>query len=48
MIDKEGKQIVKFKAGGTYNVAVKVVDNDGLESVEVVKLKVNGVVERVK
>ena len=48
MIDKEGKQIVKFKAGGTYNVAVKVVDNDGLESVEVVKLKVNGVVERTE
>jgi len=48
MIDKEGKQIVKFKAGGTYNVAVKVVDNDGLESVEVVRLKVNGVVERSK
>jgi len=47
MIDKEGKQIVKFKAGGTYNVAVKVVDNDGLESVEVVKLKVNGNVERL-
>ena len=45
MIDKEGKQIVKFKAGGTYNVAVKVVDNDGLESVEVVKLKVNGTIE---
>ena len=48
MIDKEGKQIVKFKSGGTYNVAVKVVDNDGLESVEVVKLKVNGVVERAE
>jgi DNA modification methylase len=47
MIDKEGKQIVKFKAGGTYNIAVKVVDNDGLESVEVVKLKVNGNVERL-
>jgi len=46
MIDKEGKQIVKFKAGGTYNVAVKVVDNDGLESIEIVKLKVNGKIER--
>ena len=46
LIDKEGKQLVKFKAGGTYNVAVKVVDNDGLESVEVVKLKVNGKIER--
>jgi DNA modification methylase len=44
MIDKEGKQIVKFKSGGTYNVAVKVVDNDGLESIEEVRLKVNGTV----
>jgi len=48
MIDKEGKQIVKFKGGGDYNVAVKVVDNDGLESIEVVKLKVNGTVTRDK
>ena len=45
IIDKEGKQIVKLKAG-LHNIAVKVVDNDGLESVEVVRLKVNGVVER--
>jgi len=45
MLDKEGKQIVKFKAGGTYNVAVKVVDNDGLESVEHIRLKVNGTVK---
>ena len=45
MIDKEGKQIAKLKAG-LYNVAVKVVDNDGLEAVEVVKLKVNGKIER--
>jgi len=45
IIDKEGKQIVKLKAG-LHNIAVKVVDNDGLESVEVVRLKVNGTVER--
>jgi len=45
MIDKLGKQTAKFKAG-LYNVAVKVVDNDGLESIEVIKLKVNGNVER--
>jgi DNA modification methylase len=44
MIDKSGEQIAKFKAG-LYNVAVKVVDNDGLESIEVIKLKVNGKVE---
>jgi hypothetical protein len=45
MIDKEGKQTAKFKAG-LHNIAVKVVDNDGLESVEVIRLKVNGEVER--
>ena len=45
MIDKEGKQTAKYKAG-LHNVAVKVVDNDGLESVEIIKLKVNGKVER--
>ncbi|MEN9847684.1 MAG: hypothetical protein RL368_424 [Pseudomonadota bacterium] len=44
MIDKEGKQTHKFRAGN-HSIAVKVVDNDGLESLEVVKLKVNGVVE---
>jgi len=45
MLDKEGKQTAKLKAG-THNIAVKVIDNDGLESIEVIKLKVNGVVER--
>ena len=45
MIDKDGKQTAKFKAG-LHNIAVKVIDNDGLESVEVIKLKVNGKVER--
>jgi hypothetical protein len=43
--DKEGKQTYSFKAG-IHQIAVKVVDNEGLESIEVVKLKVNGVVER--
>ena len=33
MIDKEGKQTAKYKAG-LHNVSVKVVDNDGLENVE--------------
>jgi DNA modification methylase len=47
MIDKEGKQTAKLKAG-QHSVAVKVVDNDGLESVEVLRLKVNGVVERTE
>ncbi|MDR1652669.1 MAG: hypothetical protein LBS01_03280 [Prevotellaceae bacterium] len=44
-LDKTGVQMQKFKAG-KYNVAVKVVDNDGLENIELVKLKVNGTVER--
>jgi DNA modification methylase len=39
--DKVGKQSQKFKAG-THCIAVKVVDNDGLESIEVVTLKING------
>jgi DNA modification methylase len=45
IIDKEGKQQYKFKAG-VHNIAVKAVDNDGLESTEIIKLKVNGTVER--
>ncbi len=39
--DKVGKQSQKFKAG-THCIAVKVVDNDGLESIEVITLKING------
>jgi site-specific DNA-methyltransferase (adenine-specific) len=45
IIDKSGSHTAKFKAG-QHNIAVKVVDNDGLESVEVIKLKVNGKIER--
>jgi hypothetical protein len=45
IMDKEGKQIVSLKAG-IYTIAVKVVDNDGLENMETVKLTVNGKVER--
>ncbi len=43
LIDKIGKQVQKFKAGN-HQVAVKVVDNEGLESIEVLTLKINGVV----
>ncbi len=43
MIDKVGKQVEKFKAGN-HQVAVKVVDNEGLETLEVIQLKINGVV----
>jgi len=41
IIDKSGIQKQKFTAG-SYHIAVKVVDNDGLEAIEVIKLKVNG------
>jgi len=46
IINKSGKQMHTFSAG-VHVVAVKVVDNDGLESIESIKLKVNGVVEKV-
>lgn len=45
LLYKKGEQTCKFKAG-SYNIAVKVFDNDGLENTEVIKLKVNGKVER--
>ncbi|MDR1984498.1 MAG: site-specific DNA-methyltransferase, partial [Prevotellaceae bacterium] len=45
MIDKTGQQTLKLKAC-LHNIAVKVVDNDGLESIEAIKIKVNGTVER--
>jgi len=45
IIDKKGKQIIVLKAG-THNIAVKVVDNDGLENMEIVKLKINGGINR--
>jgi DNA modification methylase len=44
MIDKEGKQAHKFNAG-KHCIAVKVVDNEGLESLETISLTVNGVVK---
>lgn len=44
LIDKTGKQIFKFKAG-LHKIAVKTVDSEGLECIEVLKLKVNGTVE---
>jgi DNA modification methylase len=45
LLDKTGKQTYLFKAG-EHKIAVKVVDNEGLENIEVMKLKVNGKVER--
>jgi site-specific DNA-methyltransferase (adenine-specific) len=46
ILDKSGKQTWTFKAG-VHTVAVKVVDNEGLESIETIKLKVNGVVKKM-
>ncbi len=43
LFDKTGVQRHEF-APGEHNIAIKVVDNDGLESLEVLRLKVNGVV----
>ena len=46
MIDKEGCHRHTLKAG-VHTVAVKVVDNEGLESIETVRLKVNGIVKKL-
>ena len=46
IIDKEGKQTLTLKAGA-HSIAVKVVDNDGLENTEIVQLKINGVIEHI-
>ena len=46
LVDQDGRQVHQFKAG-VHTIAVKAVDNDGLESVETIKLKVNGVVKKV-
>ncbi|OGU59415.1 MAG: hypothetical protein A2X64_00675 [Ignavibacteria bacterium GWF2_33_9] len=45
LLDKTGKQSSKFKPG-THTIAVKAIDFEGLEAIEVIKLKVNGKVER--
>jgi DNA modification methylase len=45
IIDKEGRHRHQFKAG-LHHVAVKVVDNDGLENIEVIKLQVNGKIKK--
>lgn len=45
IIDKEGRHRHQFKAG-LHHIAVKVVDNDGLENIEVIKLQVNGKIKK--
>lgn len=41
LIDKEGMQTHAFKPG-LHSIACKVIDNDGLENIEIIRLKVNG------
>jgi DNA modification methylase len=45
MIDKEGEQTKEFDCG-EHNIACRVIDADGLEGIEVIKLKINGVVKK--
>ncbi len=45
MLNKDGISANKFKAGH-HTVAVKVVNNEGLEALEVIKLNINGGVKR--
>jgi len=45
-INMDGRQTHTFKAG-EHTIAVKIVDNDALEGIEIVKLKVNGVIKKV-
>ncbi|MHC1707476.1 MAG: site-specific DNA-methyltransferase [Bacteroidales bacterium] len=46
LIDKEGKQAFKFKPG-IHQIAVKVVDMEGMDNTEIIKLKVNGEIEKM-
>lgn len=46
LIDKEGMQTFRFKPG-MHTIAAKVIDNDGMEAIETLRLKVNGEVTRV-
>ncbi|MDR0525261.1 MAG: site-specific DNA-methyltransferase [Spirochaetaceae bacterium] len=41
LLDKAGKQSITLKPG-KHNIAVKVVDNDGLENIEDITLTING------
>jgi len=43
MRNMTGAEQGKFKPG-EHCVAIKAIDNEGLEAIEVIKLKVNGVV----
>jgi len=43
---KDGKQVLTLKTG-VHIIAVKVVDNDGLENTEIIQLKINGVLKKM-
>ncbi len=45
IMDKTGVQRAKFRAGA-YTIAVKAVGSEGLENTELVRLKLNGTIER--
>jgi len=45
LLDRAGEAAWKFKPG-LHTIAIKVIDNDGLEGIEIMKLKVNGSIER--
>jgi len=44
-LEIQSSHLKKFEPG-QHSIAVKAVDNEGLEAVEVVRVKVNGIVER--
>jgi len=44
--ETNGKQTKIFKTG-EYKIAVKVIDNEGLENTEIIKLKINGKIETI-
>ena len=46
MLDKTGTQVNKFTAG-EYFIACKIIDEEGIEALEVIKLKINGIVAKV-
>ncbi len=45
LLDKTGKQTYKFKAG-SHKIAIKVIDTEGLENIEIINLKVNGKIKQ--
>jgi DNA modification methylase len=47
LLDTNGIQTQTFKSG-THSIMVKVIDNEGLESTETIRLKINGVLKQEK